>query len=62
MKRLILVVALSLVGQLMAYPTRCPFVDMDTGLPCLGVPMPAGMSVAGSIYECSYGHRWVERN
>ncbi len=44
-----------------AMPTRCPFVD-DAGMPCMGIPIPVGMNPAGGVYECSYGHRWIEAN
>jgi hypothetical protein len=47
---------------LSAMPTQCPFVDANTGLPCLGVPMPDGVTVAGARYRCSYGHVWIEAN
>jgi len=61
-----LIALIVLIGTIaamsMAYPTKCPFVDIETGLPCLGVPMPVSYTAAGAIYECSNGHRWVEAN
>ena len=41
-------------------PSECPFVDSSTGLPCLGIPMPNGSSVAGNKWRCSKGHSWVQ--
>lgn len=62
MRKLIGIITLSaaLVLPGLAWPTHCPFVDTNTGLPCLGIPSPAEVTVAGTVYECSYGHRWLE--
>jgi len=43
-------------------PSKCPFVDSSNGLECLGVPMPDGVSVAGSKWRCTNGHTWIEKN
>lgn len=57
-----LAAALLLAGSIYAFPTRCPFVDEASGLPCMGLPHAAGSTPNGYIYECSFGHRWVETN
>ena len=46
-----------------ASPTRCPFVDTKSGLKCLGVPIPDGVSVAGPLWKCSSNsnHKWVTK-
>jgi hypothetical protein len=42
-------------------PISCPFVNTQTGLQCVGVPIPDGVSVAGDKYKCSSNsaHKWV---
>lgn len=40
-------------------PSQCPFVGVNTGLRCMGIPMPNGYAVAGEKYKCSNGHQWV---
>jgi len=40
-------------------PSKCPFVGVNTGLRCMGIPMPNGYAVAGEKYKCSNGHQWV---
>ena len=40
-------------------PSQCPFVGVNTGLRCMGIPMPNGYAVAGAKYKCSNGHQWV---
>ena len=58
---LFIVLAVMTAG-LYAYASRCPFVDQNTGLECLGVPMPTGVCVAGSKYRCTQGHTWIEKD
>jgi hypothetical protein len=60
--QLIMLIIATAFCALSAYPTQCPFVDANTGLPCIGVPMPDGVTVAGTRYRCSYGHVWIEAN
>jgi len=43
-----------------AAPTKCPFVNSGNGLPCLGVPIPSGSTVAGQSWRCSRGHKWIQ--
>lgn len=44
----------------MAYmPSQCPFVNVNTGFRCMGLPMSDGLSLAGNKYKCSNGHQWV---
>jgi hypothetical protein len=64
-KQIIMLVALigTIAAMSMAYPTRCPFVDGESGLPCMGVVMPSTpIPGRGQAYECSNGHRWIETN
>jgi hypothetical protein len=69
MKRWMIIVAMvaATVGgitALAAMPTKCPFVNADTGLDCIGIPIPDGISVAGSKWKCSLngGHRWITKD
>lgn len=60
---IIVAAAIAIIGGIAALagtPTKCPFVNTNTGLPCLRIPMPDGYSVAGAKWKCTYGHRWVE--
>lgn len=45
-------------------PTRCPYVNPNTGLECLGIPVPNGVSVAGDKWRCTANpnHTWIVRN
>ncbi len=43
-------------------PTSCPFVNPNTGLDCIGVPMPDGYSVAGEKWRCNKGHKWIVKD
>jgi len=47
-------------GEESYMPSQCPFVNTTTGLRCLGIPLPNGVTVAGYKYRCSNGHHWVE--
>jgi hypothetical protein len=38
---------------------KCPYIT-SAGLPCMGIPSPAGYQPGGQIWKCSYGHKWVE--
>jgi hypothetical protein len=59
---IIVAIAIAIVGGIAVIassPTKCPFVNPNTGLECLGVPMPDGVCVAGSKWKCLYGHTWI---
>ena len=43
-------------------PTSCPFVNPNTGIDCLGVPVPDGYSAAGAKWKCTYGHKWITKD
>lgn len=43
-------------------PSQCPFVNVNTGFRCLGIPMPNGISIAGDKYRCTNGHTWIVSN
>jgi len=64
---IVVAIAVATVGGITALatmPTKCPFVDSNTGLECLGFPMPDGVCVAGSKRRCNLnsGHRWVTKD
>jgi hypothetical protein len=40
-------------------PSQCPYVNVNTGFRCMGLPMYDGYSIAGEKYKCSNGHHWV---
>ncbi len=40
-------------------PSKCPFVNANTGFECLGFVMMNGISMAGDKYKCSRGHQWI---
>jgi|OM-RGC.v1.035762352 hypothetical protein len=65
MKKYILIIGSLLTATLLwaASPTQCPFVDTKSGLKCIGVPIPDGVSVAGSLWKCSANgqHKWVTK-
>jgi hypothetical protein len=43
-------------------PSKCPFVNANTGFGCLGIVMMNGISMAGDKYKCSRGHQWIVSN
>jgi hypothetical protein len=40
-------------------PSKCPFVNGNTGFGCIGFVSPNGFSMAGYKYKCSRGHQWI---
>ena len=57
-------VAVAGITALAALQTRCPFVNPNTGFQCMGIPLPDGLSVAGSKWKCSINasHRWITKD
>jgi hypothetical protein len=59
---MLIVLIAAIATALLAYPTKCPFVD-ESGMPCMGAVMPSTpIAGRGQAYECSNGHRWIETN
>ncbi len=61
---IIVAIAIAIVSGISAIASsmNCPFVDPNTGLECLGVPMPNGVCVAGIKWKCTNGHTWIEKD
>ena len=43
-------------------PSKCPYVNGNTGFGCIGFVTPNGFSMAGYKYKCSRGHQWIVSN
>jgi len=60
--RTVVVTLIAMAGFSYVYaqaPKKCPFVNPNTGLNCLGVPVPDGYVVAGAKWKCTQGHTWI---